>query len=51
MPSWVVDLTYAHIQFEPVTINRNVLSTFGNVTQMTGQPTVDMVGVALRNAF
>jgi long-chain fatty acid transport protein len=51
MPGWVVDVTYAHIQFEPVTINRNVLTSFGNLTQMTGQPTVDMVGVAVRNAF
>jgi len=50
-PNWVMDLTYAHIQFETVTVNRNVLSTFGNLTQMTGQPKVDMVGVALRNTF
>jgi len=50
-PSWTVDLTYAHIQFDPISINRNVLSTFGNLTQMSGQPTVDMFGLAIRNRF
>jgi len=48
-PGWGLDMSYARLQFENVVINRT--DVFGTNTRVTGRPSADFLGVALRRAF
>jgi len=47
-PGWALDLAYSRIEFETVRINRN---DGLNTVRATGEPSVDVVGIALRKTF
>ncbi|MBU3694655.1 MAG: porin [Rhodocyclaceae bacterium] len=52
-PGWGLDMSYARLQFENVVINRNDASSgVVNVnTHVTGRPSADFLGMAVRRAF
>ena len=51
-PGWGLDMSYARLQFENVVINRNDSSSGSNVnTHVTGRPSANFLGVALRRVF
>lgn len=47
-PGWALDMAYSRVEFETVRINRN---DGLNTVRATGEPSVDVVGVALRKSF
>ena len=48
-PGWGLDMSYARLQFENVVINRT--DGFGTNTKVTGRPSANFLGVALRRVF
>jgi len=48
-PGWALDMAYSRIEFETVRINRT--DALANTVRATGEPSVDVVGVAIRKTF
>ncbi len=48
-PGWALDVAYSRIEFETVRINRT--DALANTVRATGEPSVDVVGVAIRKTF